>query len=98
MCIRDRDESTRPIAPRSPIRMPRHLTIPLGCSLLGMTDIAELTGVWIAGDPVPQTRNELSRVLKSGDAQELADRMNGTLTFGTAGIRGIVEAGSNRMN
>ena len=29
---------------------------------------------------------------------ELAERMDGTLTFGTAGIRGVVEAGSNRMN
>ena len=29
---------------------------------------------------------------------ELAERMDGTLTFGTAGIRGAVEAGSNRMN
>lgn len=29
---------------------------------------------------------------------ELADRMDGTLEFGTAGLRGKVEAGSNRMN
>lgn len=29
---------------------------------------------------------------------ELAERMDGTLAFGTAGIRGVVEAGSNRMN
>jgi len=44
------------------------------------------------------TRAELTRIVESGDHEELEDRMNGTLTFGTAGIRGVVEAGSNRLN
>lgn len=63
-----------------------------------MKDLTTLAEAWIAGDPDPQTRDELSSLLARGEHDELADRMNGTLTFGTAGIRGVVEAGSNRMN
>lgn len=53
---------------------------------------------WIAGDPDPSTRAELRAVIDNGDPDDLADRMDGTLEFGTAGLRGIVGAGSNRMN
>ena len=53
---------------------------------------------WIEADPDPTTKAELTRIIESGDSAELEDRMNGTLTFGTAGIRGVVEAGSNRLN
>lgn len=53
---------------------------------------------WIAGDPDPSTRAELEQLIAAEDLGELAERMNGTLAFGTAGLRGRVEAGSNRMN
>jgi phosphomannomutase len=53
---------------------------------------------WVDGDPDPLTRAELSRLIASSDSDELSERMAGTLAFGTAGIRGVVEAGSNRMN
>jgi phosphomannomutase len=59
---------------------------------------------WIANDPDTTTRTELQQVTAramGGDqsaVDELADRMNGTLTFGTAGLRGPVRAGSNGMN
>jgi phosphomannomutase len=42
---------------------------------------------------VEQARAGVSAALK-----ELDDRFAGTLTFGTAGLRGRVEAGTNRMN
>ena len=49
---------------------------------------------WIADDPDPDTRVELQRVLAAaltgdrGAADDLADRMAGTLRFGTAGCAG----------
>ena len=63
-----------------------------------MTDIETRAREWINGDPDPATRSELEAILSSGDEDVLADRMAGALAFGTAGIRGVVESGSNRMN
>jgi Phosphomannomutase len=59
---------------------------------------------WIADDPDPATRDELTKVLAAamakapGAAEELADRMSAPLKFGTAGLRGIVRAGPAGMN
>ncbi len=53
---------------------------------------------WIAGDPDPETRAELKALVDAEDLDALASCMGGTLEFGTAGIRGRVGAGSNRMN
>lgn len=63
-----------------------------------MSELERRTKEWIEGDPDPRTRAELTALLSSGEADGLAERMNGTLEFGTAGIRGVVEGGSNRMN
>ncbi|MEU3709169.1 phospho-sugar mutase [Streptomyces catenulae] len=65
------------------------------------TDPAELIRLaqtWLAEDPDPQTRDELSRLIDAGDLTELADRFAGTLQFGTAGLRGELGAGPMRMN
>lgn len=61
-------------------------------------DLAAATTAWIEADPDPETRAELTALLDAADADELAERMAGSLAFGTAGLRGRVEAGSNRMN
>jgi len=63
-----------------------------------MNDLHKAAAEWIAGDPDPITRAELQAIVDSGDVEELAERMGATLQFGTAGLRGRVEAGSNRMN
>ena len=62
------------------------------------SELAQRTRRWIDEDPDPATRQELSALLEAGRWDELRERMNGTLEFGTAGIRGAVEGGSNRMN
>ena len=56
------------------------------------------TRAWIDEDPDPDTSAELAALLTAENFEELADRMAGNLKFGTAGLRGRVEAGSNRMN
>jgi phosphomannomutase len=53
---------------------------------------------WLAEDPDPDTRDELRRLLSAGADNELADRFGAKLEFGTAGLRGEVGAGPNRMN
>jgi phosphomannomutase len=53
---------------------------------------------WIDDDPDERDRTELRNLLDSGAEAELADRFAGRLTFGTAGLRGAVGAGPNRMN
>jgi len=59
---------------------------------------------WLAEDPDPATAAELVALIakaEAGDADaidELADAFDGTLQFGTAGLRGRLGPGSNRMN
>jgi len=52
---------------------------------------------WIDGDPDPATRAELAALLEGDQREALAERML-PLTFGTAGLRAEVGAGSGRMN
>jgi phosphomannomutase len=61
-------------------------------------DLKAAADAWLSEDPDPDTRAELQALLDSGDTTELADRFAGTLEFGTAGLRGAVGAGPNRMN
>lgn len=56
---------------------------------------------WAAEDPDEQTRAELEALVAAaerGEETDLADRFAGTLEFGTAGLRGAIGAGPNRMN
>ncbi|MGB0098817.1 MAG: phospho-sugar mutase [Nocardioides sp.] len=70
-----------------------------------VSTLLESARAWMAEDPDPQTRAELeaavAQVEKDGAADAvagLADRFSGTLEFGTAGLRGALGAGPNRMN
>ena len=59
---------------------------------------------WLAEDPDPITADELRQLIaacRTGDEaarKDLAERFTGSLEFGTAGLRGILGAGPQRMN
>jgi len=59
---------------------------------------------WLRQDPDAETRDELAGIITraaAGDtlaAADLEDRFSTRLAFGTAGLRGALGAGSNRMN
>ena len=64
-------------------------------------DLRARIDAWIADDPDERDQAELRALLASGSPAaeaELADRFGGRLEFGTAGLRGAIAAGPNRMN
>lgn len=60
--------------------------------------LVEAARAWRAQDPDPITREEVDELLAAGDEAGLADRFGARLAFGTAGLRGELGAGPNRMN
>src|ERR1700720_4053720 len=77
----------------------------------GEGELQAAVEAWIAEDPDPGDRAELQALFDrayasaaaAGDSEtqalaELRDRFAGRLEFGTAGLRGVVAAGPNRMN
>lgn len=60
--------------------------------------LQEEVEAWIADDPDGVTRAELQGLLATGDWGALEERFAGPLVFGTAGLRGELGGGPNRMN
>ncbi len=53
---------------------------------------------WADSDPDASTASEVRALLEKHDERELADRFGTSLEFGTAGLRGVIGGGTNRMN
>ncbi len=53
---------------------------------------------WLGAEYDDATHQELYRLIEQGNTTELTERFYQELEFGTGGIRGIMEAGTNRMN
>jgi phosphomannomutase len=58
----------------------------------------EQAKLWAAQDPDPKTKAELLALIEANDQSALHARMGSRLEFGTAGLRGELGAGPNRMN
>ena len=61
-------------------------------------ELVERVEAWLTQDPDFQTRAELEDLLAAGDEANLRDRFDARIGFGTAGLRGALGAGPNRMN
>lgn len=59
-------------------------------------NLREQAEAWLGIDPDPETRAELTALLN--DDSKLQERFGERLYFGTAGLRGELGAGPNRMN
>jgi phosphomannomutase len=53
---------------------------------------------WIGQDPDAETVAELEQLISESDEAGLLDRFGQRIGFGTAGLRGLLGAGPNRMN
>ena len=70
-----------------------------------MTGLLDAARTWAAEDPDERTRTELRALVAAAErdpdgreAADLADRFDGRLEFGTAGLRAALGAGPRRMN
>ncbi|MCQ2477499.1 MAG: phospho-sugar mutase, partial [Clostridia bacterium] len=62
-----------------------------------MNDVNELYKLWLEGTAKDaETHKELESI--AGNDDEILDRFYRNLEFGTAGLRGVLGAGTNRMN
>lgn len=63
-----------------------------------MKDVIAKAQVWLGDGYDEKTRAEVKRMLDADDKTELVECFYKDLEFGTGGLRGIMGAGSNRMN
>ena len=63
-----------------------------------LADLIAAASAWADQDPDLETRAELEELIDKRDVTALSARFDGRLEFGTAGLRGELGAGSNRMN
>jgi phosphoglucomutase len=63
-----------------------------------LKQVKNKASVWLSDDYDLETRKKVKDLLEREDTAELIDAFYKDLEFGTGGLRGIMGAGSNRMN
>lgn len=63
-----------------------------------LNEVLAKAQTWIDGDYNDETKEAVRRMIDSSDKTELIDSFYRTLEFGTGGLRGIMGAGTNRVN
>lgn len=63
-----------------------------------LKQVTERANKWLSDSYDAETRAEVKRMLEADDKTELIESFYRDLEFGTGGLRGIMGAGSNRMN
>ncbi|MCM1333019.1 MAG: phospho-sugar mutase [Bacteroides sp.] len=63
-----------------------------------MKVVTEKANLWLGNGYDEETKAEVKRMLEAEDKSELIDSFYRDLEFGTGGLRGVMGAGSNRMN
>ncbi len=61
-------------------------------------EVKQRANVWLSGNYDAQTQAEVKALLADSDTSKLIDAFYRDLEFGTGGLRGIMGAGTNRMN
>jgi phosphomannomutase len=65
---------------------------------LNLDELIGQAEAWARDDPDPDTAAEVRRLVEGKAEAELRDAFAGRLQFGTAGLRGVIGPGRNRMN
>ena len=63
-----------------------------------LTEVLAKAQTWLDGNYNEETKNDVRRMINSEDKSELIESFYRDLEFGTGGLRGIMGAGTNRMN
>lgn len=63
-----------------------------------LNEVIAKAQTWLVGNYNEETKTEIRRMLDAEDKSELIESFYRDLEFGTGGLRGIMGAGTNRMN
>ena len=63
-----------------------------------LLEVEKNASLWLTGNFDAETKAEVKAMMDNADKTELIDAFYRTLEFGTGGLRGIMGAGTNRMN
>ncbi len=63
-----------------------------------LTEVLAKAQTWLDGNYNDETKNDVRRMIAADDKTELIESFYRDLEFGTGGLRGIMGAGTNRMN